>query len=164
MNLDEAQKETVREWIRSGLGLSEIQTKLGDEFQIRLTYMEVRFLVDDLGVMIQDDESDDQATAPDERSAADPLGAMGGQEPESAFPDSTPPAGGGVTVSLDQVTRPSFIASGRVTFSDGKAAAWSVDRLGRFAMDPDEPGYQPSQNDLMDFQVKLQELMRGSRL
>ncbi|MBT5709251.1 MAG: hypothetical protein HOI66_23260, partial [Verrucomicrobia bacterium] len=49
MNLDETQKATVREWIQSRTGLSEIQSKLDSEFGVSVTYMEVRFLVDDLG-------------------------------------------------------------------------------------------------------------------
>jgi hypothetical protein len=48
MNLDEAQKEKVRAWISQGLKLSEIQNKLASEFGIRMTYMETRFLMDDL--------------------------------------------------------------------------------------------------------------------
>ena len=50
MKLDDAQKQKVREWIEAGLSLSDIQNKLSAELEIRMTYMEVRFLVDDLGV------------------------------------------------------------------------------------------------------------------
>jgi hypothetical protein len=48
MNLDDAQRQKVTEWIAQGLKLSEIQTRLASELGIRLTYMEVRLLVDDL--------------------------------------------------------------------------------------------------------------------
>ena len=54
MNLDDAQKQRVSQWIEEGLKLSEIQDKLAAEEGIKLTYMEVRFLIDDLGVKLKD--------------------------------------------------------------------------------------------------------------
>ena len=48
MNLDEAQKQKVAGWLEEGLKLSEIQKKLASEFGLSLTYMEMRFLLDDL--------------------------------------------------------------------------------------------------------------------
>ena len=48
MNLDEPQKAKVRGWIEEGLKLSEIQKKLASEFGLSMTYMEMRFLLDDL--------------------------------------------------------------------------------------------------------------------
>src|SRR5918912_882650 len=48
MNLDEAQKQKVRMWIDEGLKLAEIQKKLASEFGLSMTYMEMRFLLDDL--------------------------------------------------------------------------------------------------------------------
>src|SRR6266487_4407540 len=56
MNLDDAQKKKVTEWIAEGLKLSEIQKRLGDELGLRLTYMEARLLVDDLKLMPKDTE------------------------------------------------------------------------------------------------------------
>ena len=48
MNLDEAQRQKVVEWIGQGLKLSEIQNRLISELGLTLTYMDVRLLVDDL--------------------------------------------------------------------------------------------------------------------
>ena len=56
MNLDEAQRTKVVEWIGQGLKLAEIQNRLISEFKLTLTYMEVRMLVDDLKVMPKDPE------------------------------------------------------------------------------------------------------------
>ena len=53
MNLDEAQRQRVTAWVLQGAKLSEIQTRLAEEFKIKLTYMEVRFLVDDLGLVLK---------------------------------------------------------------------------------------------------------------
>ena len=54
MKLDDEQKQKVSGWIEEGLKLSEIQDKLNSEFGFRMTYMEVRFLIDDLGVKLKD--------------------------------------------------------------------------------------------------------------
>ncbi len=42
MNLNEAQRQRVTAWILQGAKLSEIQTRLADEFGLRLTYMDVQ--------------------------------------------------------------------------------------------------------------------------
>ena len=56
MNLDEAQRAKVSQWITEGLKLSDIQNRLASEFNLRLTYMDVRFLVDDLKLTPRDVE------------------------------------------------------------------------------------------------------------
>src|SRR5436309_2122976 len=48
MNLDHSQRAKVSQWIAEGLKLSDIQNRLATEFGLRMTYMDVRFLVDDL--------------------------------------------------------------------------------------------------------------------
>src|SRR6266404_2797197 len=56
MNLDEGQRKKVAEWIGQGLKLSEIQTRLVSELGVKMTYMDVRFLVDDLKLVPKDIE------------------------------------------------------------------------------------------------------------
>jgi len=56
MNLDEGQRKKVAEWIGQGLKLSEIQTRLASELGVQMTYMDVRFLVDDLRLVPKDIE------------------------------------------------------------------------------------------------------------
>lgn len=150
MNLNESQKIAVREWIDAGLDLSKIQSKLSAEFDLRLTYMEVRFLVDDLGIVPRDAE-----TAASEE-ASDWNAPLPGEAQANA------PAAG-VSITVDQITRAGALASGRVTFSNGKGAAWSLDQLGRLGLSPDEPGYKPPQEDVMNFQVELQKKLSSSR-
>lgn len=64
---------------------------------------------------------------------------------------------GRVAVSVDQLTRPGALVSGKVTFSDGKGAEWYLDQMGRLGLAPREKGYKPTQSDLMEFQAALQE-------
>jgi hypothetical protein len=156
MNLDDAQKQAVSKWIEEGAKLSEIQDKLAKDFGLRLTYMEVRFLIDDLGVKLKDKPRE---TPPAETKPAP--GPAQAQPPKSPAlspvnPDEAQQIGGGVSVTVDQVTRPGALASGKVTFSDAKSAEWYLDQMGRLGLVPKEQGYKPSQEDLMEFQMELQ--------
>jgi len=152
MNLDEAQRQRVTAWVLQGAKLSEIQTRLAEEFKIKLTYMEVRFLVDDLKLTLKDPEPPKVVEPP---AAAKPATA-----PKQTLPGddaSPPPAGGKVSVSVDQITRPGAIVSGKVTFSDGQTADWYLDQTGRLGVVPKQQGYKPSQADVQDFQIALQQ-------
>jgi hypothetical protein len=74
------------------------------------------------------------------------------------MPKSAPPAGGPgkVTLSVDQLTRPGAVVSGKVTFSDGNTAAWQIDQSGRLGLVPPRPGYQPPASDVQPFQMALE--------
>lgn len=56
MILTPEQKTTVASWIAAGDNLSAVQKKLREQFQLSLTYMDVRFLVDDLNLTLKDPE------------------------------------------------------------------------------------------------------------
>lgn len=146
MNLDEAQRKQVAEWIAAGAKLAEIQTRLLTEFKIKLTYMEVRFLVDDLKLTPKDPEPPKVAAPP--AAAAPAPGLTASPEPAPAF--------GNVSVSVDQLTKPGTMVSGKVTFSDGQLADWYLDQTGRLGVVPKVAGYKPSAADVQDFQTALQ--------
>lgn len=143
MNLDESQRQRVTAWILQGAKLSEIQTRLADEFGLKLTYMEVRLLVDDLKLTPKD---------PEPRKSVEP------PKPDANPPASSaePPASGKVSVAVDQLTRPGAIASGKVTFSDGQSAEWYLDQTGRLGVVPKKQGYKPSAADVQQFQMALE--------
>ncbi len=142
MKLDDAQQQKVKEWVEAGLQPAEIQKRLVDECDVRLTYMEVRFLLDDLRVRLKDKVSAPPVTLP---------GAVGGLEPASKEPGTA-----GLSVSVDQVTRAGAVVSGKVTFRDGQSAEWYLDQTGRLGLTPQQPGYKPSQSDILAFQDELQ--------
>ena len=54
MSLTTEQKQIVSQWVTDGDNLSVIQKKLLEEFEITMTYMDVRFLVDDLELILKD--------------------------------------------------------------------------------------------------------------
>jgi hypothetical protein len=149
MNLDEAQRQKVAAWIADGAKLSEIQTRLMSEFGFKFTYMEVRFLVDDLKLTPKDPEPPkvaapvaEAAKPADKKSAPPPAGLAG--------------ATGGVSVTVDQLARPGAIVSGKVAFSDGQQADWHLDQTGRLGVAPRQQGYKPSAADVQQFQAALE--------
>jgi len=150
MSLSDEQKAAVAQWIQEGASLSDVQKRLETEFNKRLTYMDVRFVVDDLDLEVSSSgpKFDDLKAT----SGADGAGNVG-----------TEAAGAGsVSVTLDKVSRPDAIVSGQVTFSDGVSAQWHLDQTGRLALNAQQPGYQPSQEDLQEFQNQLRQAVEQS--
>jgi len=154
MSLNDEQRKTVSRWIAEGAKLSDIQKRLETEFELRMTYLEVRLLIDELKLTPKDQESAprNNLTAPAQPSKGPapptPTKGVGPKEPA--------PALGGVSVSVDRVARPGAVVSGKVTFSDGKKADWHLDQFGRLALAAEEAGYRPSPSDLQTFQTELQ--------
>ena len=54
MILTPEQKQAVASWVAAGDNLSAVQKKLAEQFQLSITYRDVRFLVDDLNLELKD--------------------------------------------------------------------------------------------------------------
>lgn len=166
--LNDSQKATVSGWIRDGQKLSEIQQRISKEFDLRLTYMEVRFLVDDLKLVPKDVDPPQPSVlaAPPAGVAPGPQSATAPQPPAltgmGAAPAGTPgTAGPKPIVVVDKLTRPGSLVSGSVTFTDGQQAMWYLDQRGQLGMVPAQKGYRPPATDVENFQIALeQELAR----
>lgn len=157
MTLTDAQKAAVATWLADGAGLSDVQRRLREEFQLSLTYLDTRLLVDDLKLKLKEPEPPEPEPTPEPTPAAEPPPLPG---EDDGF-DDLPPAGGGkVNVTIDQITKPSALISGRVTFSDGETAEWYLDQTGRLGLNATTIGYRPSERDVLAFQVELQRLAR----
>jgi hypothetical protein len=169
MTLTPEQTQAVASWIAAGDNLSVVQQKLRDQFQISLTYRDVRFLVDDLNLALKDPAPKVDTT--DVSKAAPAKAASGpGQPPRSGNPaepgpdiegelleDTPAPGAGAVTVEVDKVTLlPGALASGSVTFSDGVSGKWVVDQQGRPGFtEISQPGYRPTPADGQAFMQEL---------
>ena len=162
MNLTEEQRRQVAAWIEQGAKLGEIQTRLASELGIKLTYMDTRFLVDDLKLVPKDVERP-KAPEPTPAAPAQPpltTKPVADEAAEALEPEVLPPAGGGkVSVTVDQITRPGSLMSGKITFSDGQLADWYLDQTGRLGVAPKQQGYKPTAADVQDFQLALQQEM-----
>ena len=161
MNLDDAQRRKVTDWIAEGLKLSEIQKRLADDLALHLTYMEVRLLVDDLKLTPKDTEPVNPVELQGKKPGpgAGPGGladGSGARESTGMQPPEPEGGAGGVAITVDQVTRAGALVSGSVTFSDGNGATWYLDQFGRLGLAPKQQGYKPSPADLQAFQVELQ--------
>jgi hypothetical protein len=161
MNLDETQRNTVAKWIQEGLKLSEIQTRLNSELGVKLTYMEVRLLVDDLKLVPKDIEPPKPAPAlspaPAPTTSSNPGNSTAAPQPAAApLKAESAPAPGGVSVTVDQLARPGAIVSGKVIFSDGMRATWYLDQTGRLGLSPEQAGYRPPPGDVEEFQAALE--------
>lgn len=161
MQLDEAQKQKVAEWIKQGLKLSEIQNRLMGELSVRLTYMEVRLLVDDLKLTPKDVEP--RKPSPTLAGAGAPGAPTPGARQPGPAPSQAPAAQAQthgapakIALSVDQLARPGAVVSGKVTFSDGNRAEWYFDQSGRLGLVTQQPGYRPPAADLQEFQVALE--------
>jgi len=158
MNLNESQRQTVSQWIASGAKLAEVQSRLASELGVKLTYMEVRFLVDDLKLQIKDPDPPKPATPP--QAVPPPEAAsLEADQPAPEVPADPGLAPGKVAVSVDQIARPGALASGKVTFSDGANADWYLDQTGRLGLVPAQQGYKPAAADIQQFQAALEREM-----
>jgi hypothetical protein len=166
MKLTPEQTNIVAGWVAAGDGLGAIQKKLADDLKISMTYMDVRFLVDDLNLSLKDpapkvDVSDVSKAVP-KAAPAQPEGEAALPEdelpPDGMIPTEPAPAGAPVvTVEVDKVTLiPGAMASGTVNFPGGITGKWIVDNQGRPALtDVSQPGYKPSQEIVQAFMQEL---------
>jgi len=160
--LTDEQKTAVAQWVKEGDGLSEVQKRLRSEFDISMTYMDVRFLIIDLDLTLKED--DPPAPEPEPEPAPAPAPAPEpplGPLAEAAKPGAEAPAlGGSVSVDVDRIMKPGAVVSGTVTFSDGRHATWAVDQMGRLALDAGDAEYRPSEQDLAEFQTALRDALQ----
>lgn len=174
MNLDEGQTTRVRQWIEEGLSAAAIQTRLQEELGLKMTYAEVRFLLGDLQLRPKDvpkpatpilgagggSAPAAASAAPNSKSKSpSPAGPAAGSGLKTAPLGGEAPSGGRVAVNVDQIARPGMVVSGKVTFSDGQTAEWGIDQMGRPMLMPQQPGYRPSQADVLDFQTELDQVL-----
>ena len=150
---NDEQKREVGRWVAEGMGLSDIQKKINDDFGVAMTYMEVRFLVDDLDLTLVDEE---EPVEENEDEVNDETGLSAEASLQERMPGSN-----GVQVELDPVTPPGAMASGTVIFSDGEKKGWTLDQMGRIALSGGSDDYKPSEEDVVEFQKGLDSALRG---
>lgn len=164
MTLNDEQKQQVATWVGQGIGLAEIQRRLESEFGLRPTFMEVRFLVDDLDLELAD-PAPAEPVKPAEAETTAPAEDLNVPQPADAELEEdgfgAPPGGGSATVEIDAIQRPGALVSGSVTFSDGETMGWQLDQMGRLGLLPGvTEGYRPSEADIAAFQVELQNALQ----
>ncbi len=154
--LSPEQLAQVEQWAADGANLNQVQDRLKTEFGISLTYLDARLLMVDVGVRLQEKPREPEkvtvtaeAPPPEDESFADPT-------------ESSPVSN--VVLSADQVAIPGALISGKVTFSDGQTATWSLNQMGRLGLTGAPQGYQPPREDIPNFQQQLDLLMQKAGL
>jgi hypothetical protein len=136
--------------------LSDIQARMASELGLKMTYMDIRLLVDDLKLTPKDAEAPISMSA--NLQAGSATAPPGGPPASKAAPVSEPAASSltsSVSIQVDQLARPGAVVSGKVKFSDGNMAEWYFDQMGRLGLIPQKPGYRPPASDLQQFQSLL---------
>lgn len=151
MELDAKQKEAVRKWVSEGCNIAEIQKRLDTEFGLSMTYLDVRFLLIDMGLEIKEKKTSDKKISE----------MYGKKNSELSTHTLSPPR---VNVQLDRITRPGYLASGTVSFSDGTKGQWAIDQFGRVMLETAISGYRPSAEDMSEFQGALKQLLEGQSI
>jgi hypothetical protein len=172
MTLNPEQMKAVSEWVAAGDNLYAVQKKLSEQLKISMTYMDVRFLVDDLNLQLKDPapkaDASDVSKSPPAKPGADKKGLVekAKEEPGMGTSDDAMDdvaAGGGVQVTVDKVNlNPNAMASGTVAFADGVTGKWIVDLQGRPGLvEVSKPGYRPSAADAQAFMQELSLALQG---
>ena len=186
MELTDVHKEAVAAWFADGASLDEIQKRIKAEFGIHLTYLDVRLLVAELP---QPEEAEEEGGAEEDgnktpRTPKTPRTEPPDSDREFADEPGSRPEDGGVpipedgenadsneeqtvsapTVTIDALMLPGTLASGDVTFSDGKSGKWYLDQMGRLGIGNLPEGYRPSPTDAALFQQQLMQLLQSKGL
>lgn len=140
--LTQDQKDALKQWAAEGATMSDLQRHLKEDFGHSITYMDTRFLILDLGIELIEEPK---------------------PEPKEEVKPAPVPTGK-VEVTMDTLTLPGALVSGKVSFSDGETAVWMLDQTGRPGLDPDTEGYRPTQPDILEFQTQLRALIEKSGL
>ena len=145
MNDNEIKKIIAQE-LENGKSLSQIQDLLNGEHGTRLTFLDVRLLAAEVESIdwksfeeSPDSEEDDKSedVKDDEKQAVNETGMT--------------------KIDVSSLVRPGAMTHGTVTFKSGSTAEWILENTGRLGLD--KVVGQPTEEDLADFQVQLQQLL-----
>ena len=167
MILSDTQKSTVAEWVQDGCSLADVQRLLREDFNISLTYMDVRFLVDDLDVSMPEPKPDAEPK-PESVVSSESVQDVDSPDSEAIDPEIVGDGSDGassVSVDVDAIMRPGSLVSGTVRFSDGVSLGWQLSASGQLGLIPgDDPDYRPDPVDVQSFQTQLEEVLRKKGL
>ena len=155
-DLNKEQIQEIKNWVSGGAQRADVQKRLKEDFDLNATYMDTRFLALDLGLDFIKEEEDEEPADAVINTVVDAVQDEAPPAEVEVMP--TPEGGPSVSVGIDQIAIPGSMVSGTVTFSDGEKGTWMIDVDGRPSIDPDATDYRPCQEDLADFQAKLQHI------
>ena len=176
--------EYIASQLNAGVSLSDVQTKLAQEYGVKMTYFELRMLAMGLAVDWEKQDKPKPAATPapvvaasqeaaaddDDMAAADDFNANDAEDTEAEptdddedeEPDDDEAAAEGETkIVLDETPHPGAALSGTAVFASGASGKWALARNGRLGFEPDEGSKEPDENDWQLFQAELQKTLQG---
>ena len=170
-------KAFIADRTREGNSLSKIQDMLAEQ-GVKMTFMELRLIASEIETTFWKQAEPEAEPAPEEKKpeqAAAPADAAADADSfqedvpadetlpaDEPAPADTPASDGKATprsvttVSLDQLARPGFLATGGVKFGSGASGSWCLDQMGRLMFEKLEG--KPDRQDLQEFQLELQRM------
>jgi len=176
--------EYIASQLNAGVSLSDVQTKLAQEYGVKMTYFELRMLAMGLAVDWEKQDKPKPVATPapvvaapqeaaaddDDIAAADDFNADDAEDTEAEptdddedeEPDDDEAAAEGETkIVLDETPHPGAALSGTAVFASGASGKWALSRNGRLGFEPDEGSKEPDENDWQLFQAELQKTLQG---
>ena len=138
-----------------GKSLSEVQKILQDEYDMQITYMDLRLISSDLDVNWE--KCDKNQPKPTDK-------VIDNDNPDNTSLDDAGWGSNGdgkTVVNVSKVVRPGAVMSGDVKFKSGATAEWQLDPLGRLGLNPTANSAKPTEEDIQDFQIELQKALQG---
>ena len=168
-------KAFIADRTREGNSLSKIQDMLAEQ-GVKMTFMELRLIASEIETTFWQQAEPAPEPAPEEKKQEPAVPAEDAEEfpedepadaplpPEDSVPADAPADGeaaprGVTTVTLDQLARPGFLATGGVKFGSGASGNWCLDQMGRLMFEKLEG--KPDRQDLQEFQLELQRMFAG---
>ncbi len=150
------QVQALRVWAEKGLDLNAIQKKLYEELGLKLTFMDTRFLLQDLEISISRPEP-----AQEMEMIPESVQESQASQADEFVSSSTPPDPllGKTQVTVDEITLPHALISGKVLFKSGAQGVWNIDRTGGINWDASIG--EPTDDDLREFETELRTLLRS---
>jgi len=143
-------KAIVRQLLKEGRSLSDIQDFLRKEKNDSITYMELRLLLSEMP----------DVKLPEKEPPKAPV--MPPAPPANKSGKDSAPAAGKLSISVDQIPAPGSMLSGYARFSSGAKAHWFLDEMGRLGLEPELGSTKPTQADMQEFSKELRRMLESA--
>lgn len=147
-------KKYVAELLNEGVSLSEIQKRLQSEKNIKITFLDLRLMVSEIGNI---DWSKQQSEKEPEAEKIKPEKEALTDEKSKTIESDNGDAAARTIVEVSRLTRPGTVANGSVKFASGVKADWMIDQYGRLGLNKSTG--EPTPEDVKEFQIELQKML-----
>jgi len=145
---NEERQAIVRQLLKDGRTLSQIQDFLRHEKGDNITYMELRILLSEMP----------DAKLPEKEFSKPALPSTPAPTPGAG--DAAAAPAGKLSISMDQLPAPGAMLSGYARFSSGAKAHWFLDETGRLGLEPELGTGKPTPADMQEFSTELRRMLQ----